>query len=77
VQLKKGVDNSLYSKARGSFLHANTPWQVWWRPDFTRLALPRNRCGEVCIFYNWVRKFVGFVKPRKWDQALHDNVEDI
>ena len=31
--------------------------------------------GKYDFFRNWVRKFIGFVKPRKWDQVLRDDVE--
>ncbi len=44
-------------------------------PGFAGFARKRNRSREVRLFRNWVRKFIGFVKPRKWDQARRDDVE--
>jgi hypothetical protein len=31
--------------------------------------------GKHDFFRNWVRKFVGFIKPKRWNQVLREDVE--
>ncbi len=69
------VDKALI--ASGSF-GSNKPdpqWDDRWA-RFSQGLLARGIvAGKHDFFRNWVRKFIGFVKPRKWDQARRDDVE--
>ena len=53
----------------------NPSWDDRWG-RFSRGLLDRGVvAGKHDFFRNWVRKFIGFIKPRKWDQALREDVE--
>jgi len=68
------IDNTLISKGPQNFPKYDAQWDERW----ARFSQGLLSCGIVAgkhdFFRNWVRKFIGFVKPRKWDQALRDDV---
>jgi len=69
------VDKALI--ASGSF-GSNKPDSQWddrWARFSQGLLAWGIVAGKHDFFRNWVRKFIGFVKPRKWDQARRDDVE--
>jgi integron integrase len=69
------IDNSLNSKGHQSSSKSDARWDERWA-RFSQGLLSRGIvAGKHDFFRNWVRKFIGFVKPRKWDQALRDDVE--
>ena len=69
------IDNSLNSKGHQSSPKSDARWDERWA-RFSQGLLSRGIvAGKHDFFRNWVRKFIGFVKPRKWDQALRDDVE--
>ena len=71
----KMIDNSLNSKDSLISHKSNAQWEERWA-RFSQGLLSRGIiAGKHDFFRNWVRKFIGFVKPRKWDQALRDDVE--
>jgi len=53
----------------------NPSWDDrWWR--FSQGLMNRGVVtGKHDFYRNWVRKFIGFVQPRKWNQALREDVE--
>ncbi|NBZ96053.1 MAG: hypothetical protein EBR40_06460 [Proteobacteria bacterium] len=61
----------------GSF-GSNKPDKQWderWG-RFSQGLLARGVvAGKHDFLSNWMRKFIGFVKLRRWDQARRDNVE--
>lgn len=67
-------DNHLITSG---FPGSNKPDMQWdERARFSQDFLARGIvAGKHDFFRNWVRKFIGFVKPRKWDQARRDDVE--
>ena len=53
----------------------NPSWDDRWG-RFSRGLLDRGIVsGKHDFFRNWVRKFIGVVQPRKWNQALREDVE--
>jgi hypothetical protein len=75
VLIYKMIDNSLNSKGHQSSPKSDAQWDERWA-RFSQGLLSRGIvAGKHDFFRNWVRKFIGFVKPRKWDQALRDDVE--
>jgi hypothetical protein len=58
-------------------LGSNKPDMQWdERARFSQDFLARGIvAGKHDFFHNWVRKFIGFVKPRTWDQARRDDVK--
>jgi hypothetical protein len=68
------IDNSLNSNVPQSSAKSDAQWDERWA-RFSQGLLSRGIVvGKHDFFRNWVRKFIGFVKPRKWDQALRDDV---
>jgi hypothetical protein len=64
----------LNSKGHQSSPKSDAQWDERWA-RFSQGLLSRGIVvGKHDFFRNWVRKFIGFVKPRKWDQALRDDV---
>jgi hypothetical protein len=67
-------DNPLIPKGSVISHKSNAQWDDSWA-RFSQGLLSRDIvAGKHDFFRNWVRKFIGFVKPRKWDQALRDDV---
>lgn len=67
--------NSLISKGSLGSHNSDSQWDERWL-RFSQGLLARGIvAGKHDFFRNWVRKFIGFVKPRKWNQARRDNVE--
>jgi len=60
------IDNSLISKGSLISHKSNAQWDERWA-RFSQCLLSRGIvAGKHDFFRNWVRKFIGFVKPRKW-----------
>ena len=68
-------DKSLIPNGPLNFHKSDSQWDERWA-RFSQGLLTRGIvAGKHDFFRNWVRKFIGFIKPRKWDQALRDDVE--
>jgi len=68
-------DNPLIFKGSHGSSKDDARWDERWA-RFSQGLLARGFiAGKHDFFRNWVRKFIGFVKPRKWDQARRDDVE--
>jgi len=75
VLVGKMIDKSLISNIPQSSPISDAKWDERWG-RFSQGLLSRGIvAGKDDFFRNWVRKFIGFVKPRKWDQALRDDGE--
>ena len=69
------MDNPLNHSASFNPDHHGLGWDERWA-RFSLGLLDRGVVAGKHDFYrNWVRKFTGFVKPRKWNQALREDVE--
>ena len=69
------MDKSLNINGRLSTAKNDSAWDYRWA-RFSQGLLSRGIvAGKHDFFRNWVRKFIGFVRPKKWDQALREDVE--
>ena len=75
VLFSRLMDKSLNTNGQASSAKNDSAWDERWA-RFSQGLLSRGIvAGKHDFFRNWVRKFIGFVKPRKWNQALREDVE--
>ena len=70
------MDKSLPVNAPFGKVSSNPSWDERWG-CFLRGLLDRGVVsGNHDFFRNWVRKFIGFIKPRKRNQVLREDIEE-
>jgi hypothetical protein len=65
-----GMDKPLIFNGKDKILDHDSGWDERWARFSLGLLNRGIVAGKHDFYRNWVRKFIGFVKPRKWNQAL-------
>jgi integron integrase len=75
VLFVESMDNPLNFKDRDDVTGHESGWDERWARFSLGLLHRGVVAGKHDFYRNWVRKFIGLMKPRKWNQALREDVE--